>query len=220
MVNNKECTALCKIESSSFLKCNSNHNNPSQNDDIKIAGNKISKLGTVNYIQNLNEEQKKIIPFSLSINYESIENIINSINRYEFSIKGNLKNQINYDISEDTITKIEVMIEKNNNEVKKEVICLTNNINKLKGSNVYLSCEIEESISNDQNIIFKGFTPLQTLRASGSLQGYKANQHQTNFKGVFICLKIAKLLSLSGHPVQWNVLLICSAAFLLRSFAS
>ena len=151
LVNNKESTALCEITYSSFLKCVSNHINQNKNDIIKIAGDVNPNLGTVFFSEGLREEEKAIKPLNLDINYDFAYGYMDN-NMYKFDIRGSLANKINYEVEEETITEIEVLINNNSKEDKKDSICLTNNLKEKKGSYVYLTCEIEEKFSQTKKL--------------------------------------------------------------------
>ena len=160
LVNSKESTAVCEITKYSFLKCVSNHKNQQKTDVVKIAGNTTPNLGTVYFEQNLNDEQKTINFLSLKIKYKSVESEIED-NKFKFTIKGSLNEEINYDIERDTITEIEI-VSKNK---KTEVVCLTNYISsdeEIVSVYLYCSTEVENiedledvSINIDQNGLSK-----------------------------------------------------------------
>ena len=148
LVNNFESTALCKITYNSFLKCVSNHENQQKNDIIKIAGNITPNLGTVYFNKKLENYQKNINFLILRIEYESVENEIKD-NKFEFTIKGKLNEELDNEIEKDTITQIEVI----SYYAKTEVVCLTNNIKKEILYIVYLYCSTEtENIPDIDNV--------------------------------------------------------------------
>ena len=138
LVNNLESTALCEITASSFLKCISNHENQQKSDVIKISGDKIPKLGTVSFQENLNDEQKIINPLTLRIIFQSLESEIND-NNFKIVIKGKLNEDLENEIEKDTVTEIEII----SKETKSEAVCITNEIKPLIGYIVYLSCSLE-----------------------------------------------------------------------------
>jgi hypothetical protein len=76
-------------------------------------------LGTVYLDRNLDYNEKKINPVYLSINYESSIGYKNK-NKFEFAIYGYLKEEILYEIGDETITKLE--INRKNSSIKKEII--------------------------------------------------------------------------------------------------
>ena len=119
LVNNLPSTALCEITDNNYLKCVSNHKNQNKNDYIIIEGNINPNLGTVYLDRNLDYNEKKINPVYLSINYESSIGYKNK-NKFEFAIYGYLKEEILYEIGDETITKLE--INRKNNSIKKEII--------------------------------------------------------------------------------------------------
>jgi hypothetical protein len=147
LVDNVESTALCEISFASFLKCVSQHKNQNKNNIIKIPANSSPKKGTVFFEPNLDGE-KQINPISLSINYESIDSFVKN-NIYQFTIKGTLEDNIEYEIEDDTVTGVEILEDGN----PKEVACLTNEIRKDKGSKVEITCLIKENISNNNNVV-------------------------------------------------------------------
>ena len=147
LVDNVESTALCEISFASFLKCVSQHKNQKKDNIIKIPANSSPKIGTV-YFEPILDGEKQINPISLSINYESIDSFVKN-NMYMFTIKGTLKDNIEYEIEDDTVTGVEILEDKN----KKEVACLTNDIGKEKGSKVEIACLIQENISNNKDVV-------------------------------------------------------------------
>ena len=151
LVNNQESTALCELTYSSFLKCISNHENQNKNDNIKILGDINPNLGTVSFLERLTDDEKIIKPINLNINYDNIYGYMNK-NKYQFDIRGNLAKTINHEIEEETFTQIEVLVNSNNKETKKDAICLTNNIKRKQGNYVFLACEIEEAISGNEKV--------------------------------------------------------------------
>jgi hypothetical protein len=156
LVNDRKSTALCQIINSKFLNCVSRHDNQNKNDKIQIEGNTSPDLGTVYFSQNLNNDQKTFEPVPLEIKCDSVQGHRNkNNNKLDFSITGNLANDINYEIGDETITEIEVKIIKSNGEeIESNTICLTNNIQTKKNSYVYLSCYVEENVmENDQTLI-------------------------------------------------------------------
>ena len=156
LVNNEKSTALCQIINSKFLNCVSRHDNQNENNKIQIAGNTSPDLGTVYFSQNLNNDQKTFEPVPLEIKCDSVQGYRNkNNNKLDFSITGNLANDINYEIGDETITEIEVKIIKSNGEeIESNTICLTNNIQTQKNSYVYLSCYVEKNVmENDQALI-------------------------------------------------------------------
>ena len=93
---------------------------------------------------------KQINPISLSINYESIDSFVKN-NIYQFTIKGTLEDNIEYEIEDDTVTGVEILEDGN----QKEVACLTNDIGKEKGSKVEITCLIQENISTNKDVVVK-----------------------------------------------------------------
>ena len=146
-VNNQQSNALCQILNTIFMNCVSNHSNQNKDDILKILGNSSPNLGTVSFVPNLNEE-KDIEPISLYIDYESYQSSKNKNNNLEFSITGHLAEGISYEIGDETITEMDIIIIKDNGREKEtDAVCLTNNIKTLKTSYVYLSCIVKETIS-------------------------------------------------------------------------
>ena len=178
LVNDQESTALCEITFSSFLKCVSNHKNQKINDDIKIAGNVNPNLGTVYFSESLTDEQKVIKPINLYINYDSSIGYISN-NKFRFDIKGSLAESIKYEIEEGTITEIEVLINKDGQDFSKDVICLTNNINAIKGSYVFLVCEINKKLPENEKVTIytdeEGKSKYVKFNPKGSIRVNKIN---------------------------------------------
>jgi hypothetical protein len=178
LVNDQESTALCEITFSSFLKCVSNHKNQKINDDIKIAGNINPNLGTVYFSESLTDEQKVIKPINLYINYDSSIGYISN-NKFRFDIKGSLAESIKYEIEEGTITEIEVLINKDGQDFSKDVICLTNNINAIKGSYVFLVCEINKKLPENEKVTIytdeEGKSKYVKFNPKGSIRVNKIN---------------------------------------------
>ena len=194
-VNDEGSTALCQIINSKFLNCVSRHDNQNENDEIQIAGNTSPDLGTVYFSQNLNNQQKTFEPVPLEIKYESVQGYRDkNNNKLEFSITGNLANDISYEIGDETITEIEIKIIKSNaEEIESNTICLTNNIQTQKNSYVYLSCYVEENVmENDQVLInvdengdshYVKFLPAESISISISDVNNNNNNNNGGNKG-------------------------------------
>ena len=150
-VNDKESTAICLITYSSFLKCVANYENQNMNDKIVIDINKDKILGTINF-QKIQTESKKSINYSsFYLKYEKNYGYINQNNNLEILIEGTLYENIIYDLEEDSVTIIELVKYKNNNEkINYNVTCLTNNIKKEKGSYIYMICTTELPFDNNK----------------------------------------------------------------------
>ena len=104
---------------------------------------------TVYLDRNLDYNEKKINPVYLSINYESSIGYKNK-NKFEFTIYGYLKEEILYEIGDETITKLE--INRKNSSIKEEIYCLTNNIDKEKDSFVFITCILDENSSSIEGV--------------------------------------------------------------------
>jgi hypothetical protein len=153
-VNNQQSTALCQILNTIFMNCVSNRNYHDEFDVLKIIGNSSPNLGTVSFVPNLNGEIQ-IKPISLYIDFESCQSYRNKNNNLEFSITGRLAEGISYEIGDETITKMDILITEDDDRALTDAICLTNNIKTLKTSYVYLSCIVEETIlANDKYSIY------------------------------------------------------------------
>ena len=140
LVNNKASTAICEITYSSYFKCISNHENQKESDIIKIGVKKEPTLGTVILDNIFPDSNNKINPATFSMLYESNYGYKNENDKLEIIIEGKLQSNMQYDLEEDTVTKIELLKYQNDKKYKYIVSCLTNNIKKDQGSYIYLIC--------------------------------------------------------------------------------
>lgn len=152
-VNNKQSTSICELTYSSFLKCISEHANQKNTDIIKIGLNKDPILGTITLDKIIPESQNQIKPANININYNSNIGYKNENGYLEIVIEGTNLYNMTYDLEEETVTYIELLIyNKYNNEIKYDIACLTNNIKKEEGSYIYMICPTE--IQFDNNKVF------------------------------------------------------------------
>ena len=153
LVNGKESTAKCYISTYiNFLSCDCTHDNQSVNDVVKLIGNKNPNLGTIYFSFALNENQKNIKPFSLSIKDFSIYSHKSSRNLY-ININGYLSKRLESEMNEGSITELEVLITKlNKTFVKSRAVCTSSNYILYSdiNTNVKLYCSVDEEVLDNE----------------------------------------------------------------------
>lgn len=140
LVNDADNTAKCQI-TQNLLLCESQHFDQSKNDQIKLSST--VKDGTV-ILSNLPDTIEALTPISISMEYTTISNFDSSNGVIKFKINGNLKNNAQTSIDENTITQIELLVK----DALLDAICYTNNIN---NSPIVLSCEASGSINTQED---------------------------------------------------------------------
>ena len=156
LVNGKESTAKCYISLAifNFLKCECIHENQNVNDVIKLVGNKNPNLGTIYFSYSLNDNQKIIKPFSLSIKDFSIYSHRSSfLDILDITIHGYLSKELNSAMNENSITEFEVLITKLNKKViKSRVVCYTFSefLFPERNTNVRLYCHVDEEVLENE----------------------------------------------------------------------
>ena len=140
LVNDADNIAKCQI-TQNLLLCESQHFDQNKNDQIKLKST--VKDGTV-ILSNLPDTIEALTPISISMEYTTISNFDSSNGAIKFKINGNLKNNAQTSIDENTITQIELLVK----DALLDAICYTNNIN---NSPIVLSCEASGSINTQED---------------------------------------------------------------------
>ena len=148
--NYKQSTAICEITYSSYLKCISNHERQGEWNTIQIGVNKDPILGTVTFDKVIPEPQNEIRPANISLDYVSNLGYFNEKNYFEIIIEGTVLYSMEYDLEEDSVTKILLYHYYNSKYIKYDIACLTNHIKKKRGSYIYLICPTEISMIFDE----------------------------------------------------------------------
>lgn len=148
-VGSKSSTALCKI-TEKFLECESQHLDQTENDVIKIKSTKTDE-GTIT-ISNSNVPNTPIESIKLSLTFSQITNFKYDNGKIGFQLKGNLKDNSEKEIGEKTITKMNLVIKKKNNDIVnlKKVVCETNAINDSNGP-VILTCGVKAEMNKEED---------------------------------------------------------------------
>ena len=151
LVNSEENIAKCEIIGK-FLLCESQHDSQSADDKIEIYGTK--KSGTITISSGLTDNNKTLKPISITIENPEISdyNYINGL--INFDIEGNLKENEESEIAENTITEVKIIIiKKDESQEEKSAICLTNEVD---GDNnlIKLSCELTGKINKKEDNIY------------------------------------------------------------------
>lgn len=151
LVNSEANIAKCEIIEK-FLLCESQHDSQSADDKIEIDGTK--KSGTITISSGLTDDNKTLKPISITIENPEISdyNYLNGL--INFDIEGNLKENEESEIAENTITEIKIIIiKKDESQEEKSAICLTNEVD---GDNnlIKLSCELAGEINTKEDNIY------------------------------------------------------------------
>ena len=148
-VGSKSSTALCKI-TEKFLECESQHLDQTENDVIKIKSTKTDE-GTIT-ISNSNVPNTPIESIKLSLTFSQITNFKYDNGKIGFQLIGNLKDNSEKEIGEKTITKMNLVIKKKNNDIVnlKKVVCETNAINDSNGP-VILTCGVKAEMNKEED---------------------------------------------------------------------
>ena len=109
-------------------------------------------MGTIYFSFALNENQKNIKPFSLSIKDFSIYSHKSSRNLY-ININGYLSKRLESEMNEGSITELEVLITKlNKTFVKSRAVCTSSNYILYSdiNTNVKLYCSVDEEVLDNE----------------------------------------------------------------------
>ena len=148
LVGSTDSTARCKI-SEKFLECESQHSGQTKDDVIKIKTTSTNE-GTISITSTSSEIQFQSIP--LTMTFSEINNFNYGDGKISFILKGNLKDNLEEEVGENTITKINLVIKKkdNTNTDLENVVCFTNAINNKNGP-ASLTCEESAQMNKDED---------------------------------------------------------------------
>ena len=183
LVNNNKKIAKCKI-TEKFLICDSQHTSQTKDDIVKLYG--VKESGTISFSQAITEDNKSFEPIDIKIENAAISDFSCSNDLIKFKIQGNLKENREAEIAENTITLIQIIITKKagtKNELN--TVCLTNEI-KTNNDNVILSCETSGIMNKaEDNVDIKVDTngKSQYVTFDSKQDNIKVYDHETDNNG-------------------------------------
>ena len=144
-VNNKSQTAICRLENNFVLKCECNYNNQNINDAVKISGTRNPNLGTIYFIQELNDKNKEFSHSEIDMRISDLY-CSNSENEKKLSLQilGDLQNEEDFLENESYETFTEIKIKKicgDQSDIRAGCIVFK----KYSGSYISLNCSTDNN---------------------------------------------------------------------------